>query len=188
MRFFQGLLSPIKGIYNVVLITDMPRVLPGPPAELNAADEKSENEKSRENAEAYFTTPRRNYCTAPKRLCDHSPKMKRRTPIRQFLTVCVRNCVSSNRPSSQRQPCKKERTAKSNRGFDYRVTAWTTVCTALLVPLTALCATFFAVIAVLFATFLAVRTGPAWALWTLPMQSPNARNTENNAFMVPKVS
>ena len=64
MRLFQGLLSPIKGIYNVVLITDMPRVLPGPAAELNATDEKSENEKSRENAEANFTSPRRNYCTA----------------------------------------------------------------------------------------------------------------------------
>ena len=73
MRLFQGLLSPIKGIYNVVLITDMPRVLPGPAAELNATDEKSKNEKSRENAEANFTSPRRNYCTA-QRLCDHSPK------------------------------------------------------------------------------------------------------------------
>ncbi len=53
-------------------------------------------------------------------------------------------------------------------------------------PFTALCATFFAVITVLFATFLAVRAGPAWALWTLPMQMPSARNIENNAFMVPK--
>ena len=51
----------------------MPRVLPGPAAELNATDEKSKNEKSRENAEANFTSPRRNYCTA-QRLCDHSPK------------------------------------------------------------------------------------------------------------------
>ncbi len=33
-------------------------------------------------------------------------------------------------------------------GFDYRVTLSTTVCTALLVPFTALCATFLAVIAV----------------------------------------
>ena len=47
------------------------------------------------------------------------------------------------------------------RGFDYGVTAWTTVWTALLVPLTVLCATFLAVITVPFATFLAVRTGPA---------------------------
>ena len=46
-------------------------------------------------------------------------------------------------------------------GLDYRVTLSTTVCTALLVPLTVLCATFFAVIAVFFATFRAVRTGPA---------------------------
>ena len=63
-----------------MLITDMPRVLPGPAAELNATDEKSENEKNRENAEANFTSPRRNYCTAQERLCDHSPKMKRRNP------------------------------------------------------------------------------------------------------------
>jgi len=56
------------------------------------------------------------------------------------------------------------------------------------VPFTVLCATFFAVITVLFATFLAVRTGPACALSTLPTQRPNARNTENNAFMVSKVS
>ena len=54
----------------------MPRVLPGPAAKLNATDEKSENEKNRENAEANFTSPRRNYCTAQKRLCDHSPKKK----------------------------------------------------------------------------------------------------------------
>jgi hypothetical protein len=45
--------------------------------------------------------------------------------------------------------------------LDYGVNVLTTVCTALLVPFTALCATFFAVIAVPFATFLAVRTGPA---------------------------
>jgi len=51
----------------------MPGVLPGPAAELNATDEKSENEKGRENAEANFTSSRRNYCTA-QRLCDHSPK------------------------------------------------------------------------------------------------------------------
>jgi hypothetical protein len=29
--------------------------------------------------------------------------MKRRNPIRQFPTVCVRNCVSSNRTSPHRQ-------------------------------------------------------------------------------------
>ena len=73
-------MSPVKGIYNVVLITDMPRILPGPAAKLNPTDEKSENEKSRENAEAYFTTPRRDYCTAPKRLCDHSPKNEKTNP------------------------------------------------------------------------------------------------------------
>ena len=82
----------------------------------------------------------------------------------------------------------KARPESQAPGCDYGVNVLTTVCTALLVPLTALCATFLAVIAVLFATFLAVRTGPACALWTLPTQRPNARNTENNAFMVPKVS
>ena len=68
---------------------------------------------------------------------------------------------------------------------DYGVILFTTVCTALRVPFTVLWATFLAVIAVFFATFLAVRTGPAWML---PMQTPSARNIENNAFMVPKVS
>ena len=43
----------------------------------------------------------------------------------------------------------------------YGVNAYTTVCTALLVPLTTLCATFLAVIALFFATFFAVLTGPA---------------------------
>ena len=47
------------------------------------------------------------------------------------------------------------------RGFDYRVTLYATVCTALLVSFATLCTTFLAVITVLFATFLAVRTGPA---------------------------
>ena len=115
-------------------------------------------------------------------------KQKERTPIRQFPTVCVRNCASSNRPSPQQQPCKRGRIATVIGGLDYRVTLSTTVCTALLVPFTVLCATFFAVITVFFATFLAVRTGPACALSTLPTQRPNARNIENNAFMVPKIS
>ena len=60
---------------------------------------------------------------------------------------------------------------------------YTTVCTALLVPFTTLCATFFAVIAELFATFLAVRAGPAW---TVLAHKDNARNIENNVFMVLK--
>src|SRR6476646_9600104 len=107
MRLFQGLLSPVKGIYDIVLITDMPRVLPGPAAELNATDEKSKNENNGENAEPNLTNPRRNYGSAQERLCDHSPKMTKRTPIRQFPTLCVRNCASSNRTSSQRQPCSK---------------------------------------------------------------------------------
>jgi hypothetical protein len=67
-------------------------------------------------------------------------------------------------------------------GLYYGVgSAFTTVCTALLVPFTVLCATFLAVITVFFATCLAVRTGPAC---TLPAQTANARMTENNAFMV----
>ena len=86
-----------------MLVTEMPRVLPGPAAELNATQEKRENEKNRENAEANFTSPRRNLCTAQKRLRDHCPKMKRRNPIRQFPTLCVRNCASSNRTSPHRQ-------------------------------------------------------------------------------------
>jgi hypothetical protein len=51
--------------------------------------------------------------------------------------------------------------------------------------LTTLCATFLAVIAVFFATCLAVRTGPAC---TLPAQTANATNIENNAFMVLNIS
>ena len=57
-----------------MLVTDVPRVLARPAAKLNPTDEKSEDENSREDAEAYFTTPRRNHCTASKRLCDHSPE------------------------------------------------------------------------------------------------------------------
>jgi hypothetical protein len=47
------------------------------------------------------------------------------------------------------------------KGFDYRVTVYTAVCTALPCAFQMLCATFLAAVAVLFATFLAVRTGPA---------------------------
>jgi hypothetical protein len=39
----------------------MPRVFADPTAELNATHEKRENEKNRENTEANFTSPRRNY-------------------------------------------------------------------------------------------------------------------------------
>jgi hypothetical protein len=39
----------------------MSRVFADPTAELNAAHEKRENEKNREDAEANFTRPRRNY-------------------------------------------------------------------------------------------------------------------------------
>jgi hypothetical protein len=67
-------LSPVEAVDDVVLIADMPRVLPGPAAQLNATQEKGENEKNRENAEPNFTSPRGNYCTAQKRLRDHPPK------------------------------------------------------------------------------------------------------------------
>src|SRR5215472_18318109 len=85
-----------------MLITDMPGVFADRTAELNAANKKCENEKNAQNAETNFTNPWRNYCTARKRLCDHPPKSKDQTQIRQFPTLCVRNCVSSNRTSSCR--------------------------------------------------------------------------------------
>src|SRR5205809_4592403 len=151
----------------------MPRVFADPTAELNATNKQRENKKNRKNAETNLTNPRRNPCTAQKRLCDHSPKMKSRNPIRQFPTVCVRNCASSNRTSPHRKSYwhlqKQCRSLKQR--FDYGVNVLTTVCTALLVPFTALCATFLVVIAVFFPAFLAVRTGPASRL---PTQSPNA--------------
>jgi hypothetical protein len=64
--FFQGLLSPIKTVNDVVLITDVPRVLSGPAAELDSTQEKGENEKNPENAQANFTSSLRNYGTAQK--------------------------------------------------------------------------------------------------------------------------
>jgi hypothetical protein len=99
----------------------------------------------------------------PKSDCAIIPQNKKTNPIRQFQTVCVRNCVSSNRTSPHRQSYVAAKTLPESQapGFDYGVNVYTTVCTALLVPFTTLCATFFAVIAVPFATFLAVRTGPA---------------------------
>ena len=67
----------------------------------------------------------------------------------------------------------------------YGVKKLTTVWTALRVPFTVLCATFFAVIAVFSATCRAVRTGPACSVLA---QTANATMTENNAFMVLKIS
>src|SRR5438552_17903437 len=115
-------------------------------------------------------------------------KVKRRNPIRQFRTVCVRNCVSSNRTSSHRQSyggCENTVGVSSTGLLDYGVNVLTTVCTALLVPFTVLCATFFAVIAVLFATFLAVRTGTAC---TLIAEMAKASMIERNTFIVLKIS
>jgi len=50
--------------------------------------------------------------------------MKRRNPIRQFQTACVRNCVSSNRTSPHRQSYdgRKSTVGASNTGLlDYGV-------------------------------------------------------------------
>ena len=59
-----------------MLITDVPRVFADPTAELNATKKKREDGKDRENTEANFTNPRRNYWMAQERLRDHSPKSK----------------------------------------------------------------------------------------------------------------
>ena len=64
-----------------MLITDMPGILPDEAAELNAAQEKTENEKDREYAKTNFTRSRREYYTAQKRLRDHSP-LKRKDETR----------------------------------------------------------------------------------------------------------
>jgi hypothetical protein len=158
----------------------MPRVLPGPAAELNATQEKRENEKNRENADANFTSPRRKYCTAQERLRDHSPKKDetRFDNFQQFVFETVLRLIAL-RLTDSRMTAAKALPKSQVPAFDYGVKVWT----ALLVPFTTLCATFLAVVAVLFATFLAVRTGPAW---TLPTQTPSARNSEYNAFMVLK--
>jgi hypothetical protein len=57
-----------------VLITDTPRVLADATAQLNATEEQRENEKNRQNTEANFTSPRRNYWMAQEQLRDHSPR------------------------------------------------------------------------------------------------------------------
>src|SRR5262249_56337381 len=41
-RFFEGLLSPVETVNNVVLVTDMPCVLAGPPAQLNPTPKNSD--------------------------------------------------------------------------------------------------------------------------------------------------
>jgi hypothetical protein len=67
-------LSPVESVDYVVLITDVPGILPDEAAELNTTQEKRENEKNRQNAEDNFTSAGRKYDTAQKRLCDHSLK------------------------------------------------------------------------------------------------------------------
>src|SRR5439155_26002205 len=125
----------------------MSRVFADPTAKLNATNKQRENKKNRKNAETNLTNPRRNRCTAQKRLCDHSPKMKSRNPIPQFPTVSVPNCASSNRTSPHRKSYwhlqKQCRSLKQR--FDYGVYALTAVCRALPVPFTALSAPFLAV-------------------------------------------
>ena len=100
----------------------MPRVLPGPAAELNATHEKRENEKNRENAEANFTSPRRNYCTAQKRLRDHSPKIKDETrfdSFQQFAFETVLRLIAL-RLSDSRMAAAKALPESQAPGFDYR--------------------------------------------------------------------
>ena len=70
-------MPPVESVDDVVLITDVPRVFADPAAELNATQKKRKYKKNRENAEANFTSPRRNYCTPQERLCDHPPKNKK---------------------------------------------------------------------------------------------------------------
>jgi hypothetical protein len=122
-------------------------------------------------------------------LRDHSPENKESEPrFDSFQHFVFETVLRLFAPRLSDGRVKREGLRIPIREFDYRVTRWTTVCTALFVPFTALCATFLAVIAVLFATFFAVRAGPASTLGMLPTQRPNARNIENNIFMVPKVS
>ena len=63
-----------------MLITNMPRILSGPAAELNATNEKSKNENNRENAEANFTNPRRNYWYGPRAIVRSFPKNDEANP------------------------------------------------------------------------------------------------------------
>lgn len=100
----------------------MPRVFADRTAQLNATNKKCENENYPENPETNFTNPRRNCCTAQKRLCDHSPsKTKRPNPVRQFSIVCVRNCVSSNRTWSCQQSLKGAKNASEVSGAGIRL-------------------------------------------------------------------
>src|SRR4029077_1531639 len=57
-RFFQRFLSPVESVNDVVLITNVSRVLSDPTPKLNATQEQRKNEKNRENAEANFTSTR----------------------------------------------------------------------------------------------------------------------------------
>src|SRR5215216_1513808 len=115
----------------------MPRVLPRPAAELNATQEKRQNEKNREDADANFTSPRRKYCAAQNRLRDHSPKNKKTEPrfniFEQFVFETVFRLIA---PCHSNSRVKGQELRIAIGGLDYRVTLSTTVCTALLVPFT----------------------------------------------------
>src|SRR5262245_36207481 len=93
MRFLQGLLSPVERVDDVVLIADVPGVLSDETAELNAAEEETENEKDRENAETNFTSPRRKYYTAQRRLRDHSQKRKDESRFDNFQQFAFETAV-----------------------------------------------------------------------------------------------
>ena len=56
-RLVQCLVAPVKSVYDVVLITDVPGVFPDPASELNTGQEQNENENSRENAKENSTSP-----------------------------------------------------------------------------------------------------------------------------------
>ena len=106
-----------------MLITDVPRVLPDTTPELNAPEEKRENEKTGKNAEANFTSPRRKYCTAQRRLCDHSPKQTDETGFDSLGRIAFETALRFIRFSSDRQSydCGKNPLDVSSRGRRYGV-------------------------------------------------------------------
>ena len=100
----------------------MPRVLPGPAAELNATKKKRENEKNRENADANFTSPRRKYYAAQERLRDHSPKKDepRFDSFEQFVFETVLRLIAL-RLTDSRVTAAKALLKSQVPAFDYGV-------------------------------------------------------------------
>src|SRR5436190_24154210 len=87
----------------------MSRVFADPTAKLNATNKQRENKKNRKNAETNLTNPRRNRCTAQKRLCDHSPKMKSRNrfdSFQQFVFETVLRLIALHLIESRIGTCK----------------------------------------------------------------------------------